>query len=86
MNRDEHRAALLAERAGLEPYIEKRPSVGRRLAEIDAQIALLDGPAARAAAHAADEATPPAANDTADHTPTDQAVTPRRGGRTRKET
>lgn len=82
-----YRAALLAERAALEPFAEQFPNKARRLAEVDAQLAPSAAEARAAAAQPepapADVAVPPASENTADSTPRETAVT--RRGKTSKE-
>lgn len=91
MLNEEYRAALLAERANIEPHADGDPHKGRRLAEIDKQ---LGGGAEARAAHYEAEGTPPevsetavetAVEDTRSTTPLETAVTPKRGARNAKE-
>lgn len=74
---ESYRAALLAERAALEPFAEGHPHKARRLALIDGQLAP-PAAAARAAYHEATQSEPPAIEDTAEKAPKETAVT-RRG-------
>jgi hypothetical protein len=82
---ESYRAALLAERAALEPFAEGHPHKARRLALIDEQLApsaaelrAAHHEAAGDAAESSVGSVPPAAENTADKAPKETAVS-RRG-------
>lgn len=83
-----YRAALLAERAALEPFAEQFPNKARRLAEVDAQLAPsaseVRAASARTEPMPADLAMPPATANAVSSAPKETAVT--RRGKTSKET